>query len=95
MQLMSMPTLFYTVAVHGTFNDGGGEWWWPFRFLMIVFWIAVIAFTVRWIVWGRRRRGHSAMDTARGVLAERYARGEIDADEYRTRSEQLREIRLA
>jgi putative membrane protein len=89
---MDVPTVLYTMATFGSNNDGGAEWWWPFRILMIVFWIAVIGFTARWIVWGRRNRGMSAVDSARGVLAERYARGEIDADEYRQRSEQLRQV---
>jgi uncharacterized membrane protein len=30
------------------------------------------------------------MDRARGILAERYARGEIDAEEYRRRGDELR-----
>ncbi len=87
---MHMPTLLYMMATFGPPNGGGAEWWWPFRILMIVFWIAVIVFAVRWLAWGRRHRGPSAMDSARGILAERYARGEIDADEYRQRSDQLR-----
>lgn len=87
---MEMSTLLYTMGTYGPGNDGGGEWWWPFRILVILFWIAVIAFTVRWIIWGRRNRESSAMDTARGVLAERYARGEIDSEDYRQRSDQLR-----
>lgn len=87
---MDMSTLVYTMATFGPPDDGGAEWWWPFRILIILFWVAVIAFTVRWIVWGSRRRGPSVMDHARGILAERYVRGEIDADEYRQRSDQLR-----
>ena len=56
---------------------------------MLLIWIVVIFFVVRFVVRGRHR-DLSPMDRARGVLAERYARGEIDAEEYRQRSETLK-----
>lgn len=66
---------------------GGAGWWW---LVVLLFWLAVIAL----IVWAVRtgRDGTSAPDPnhdARRILAERYARGEIDADEYRERLEVL------
>lgn len=88
---MLIPILMYTMASFGPGDDAGGEWWWLARLFFIVLWITVIALVVRWIVWGRGRRHESSpMERARGILAERYARGEIDAAEYRQRSEELR-----
>ncbi|MFB3739418.1 MAG: SHOCT domain-containing protein [Candidatus Velamenicoccus archaeovorus] len=64
---------------------GGGPWFLVFP----LFWIGVLlllgfAFRRRW--GGPWRSGPTAED----VLAERYARGEIGADEYRQRLEVLR-----
>jgi uncharacterized membrane protein len=57
-------------------------------------WITDIALLVRFVFlrggcWGIGRRGPWP-DRARGILAERYARGEIGEDEYRMRLEHLR-----
>jgi len=45
-----------------------------------------------WFVVGRRcwHRPPSDIDRARGILAERFARGELTGEEYRERLEQLR-----
>ena len=68
---------------------------------MVLLWsllVLAIAATVRYL--GRDRREHSAAPppapptpppTAEQVLAERFARGEIDADEYRQRLDTLRQ----
>ena len=84
--------LIYTLSLasaNGPFNDGGGDFWflWP---LIPIFWIVVVALVLRFVVFRGRRNGTSPMDSARGILAERYARGEIDAEEYRRRSDELR-----
>lgn len=76
-------------TLHTFSNDGGGEWWWLGRLLMFLVWIVIVTLVIRWVVRGRHRQ-ESPMDRARGILAERYARGEIDAGEYRQRSDQLR-----
>ena len=62
----------------------GNAWW--MGLMMLVFWTAVIVL----IIWSVRSRsaGGSSVDsptTALDVLAERYARGEIDEEEYRLR----------
>jgi putative membrane protein len=65
-------------------HEAGG-WYWlgPFWFL---FWIVLIVVLWRFVPW-RRYRGRSV--DARTILAERFARGEIDAAEYRARREVL------
>ena len=66
-------------------NWSGWAWWWM-AIAMVLFWG-----TVAWVVVTLARRpSTSARRDARDVLDERYARGEIDAEEYRTRRETLR-----
>lgn len=84
---MDMLNLMQIAAIEGPYDDGGGEWWWIGRLVVFLLWAAVIFFAIRWFARGRHQ---DPMDRARGVLAERFARGEIDADEYRERSEQLK-----
>lgn len=68
-----------------------GDWhpgpWGP---LMLLLWAAVIGAVVWFVV--RRARPHERGGTERAsdILAERYARGELSAEEYRERLEQLR-----
>jgi putative membrane protein len=77
-----------TTLVASFSNDGGHGWWpvWP------LLWLLVIG-AVIWFV--ARRRGPSdrpqdGNDRAKGILAERFARGEISGEEYRERLDQLR-----
>ena len=60
---------------------------WPFPFLFPLFFFVVLLLVFG--PWRRRRRWHGP--TGEGVLAERYARGEIDEDEYRSRRQVLRD----
>jgi putative membrane protein len=73
---------------HG--HDGGvGTWLW--LAWMVLFWGGLLAAGVYFI---RRRPTHvDAGPDAEDVLAERYARGEIDDDEYRQRRAVLHEHR--
>jgi putative membrane protein len=71
-------------------HDGGG-WW----FFAPIFWIGVwivIIVAIRGLFWRRRRHWHwhNGGGGAFTVLAERYARGEIDEAEYRERLEVLK-----
>ncbi|HLI50941.1 MAG TPA: SHOCT domain-containing protein [Thermomicrobiaceae bacterium] len=90
-QLYSQMTLLATPA-HG-WGHGGGPWfWWP---LIPLVWVALIG----GVVWFAARRPHLGQATgtganvtgqapaqsARQILAERYARGEISTEEYQER----------
>ncbi len=67
---------------------GAGDWF-AMSFMMVVFW-GLLAVLVVWLI-RSTRNGHAstpgqptlpATTRADEVLAERFARGEIDADEY-------------
>lgn len=79
---LALATLLATHA-----QEGWEHGWWPVWPLL---WIGLIVAAV-W-VFGRRfrERPQNGAERARGILAERYARGEISGDEYRERLEQLR-----
>ena len=73
-------------------SDHGWGWWPLMPLVMLVFWAAVI-----WLVVTVVRHAstptsppHATAD-AEQTLAERYARGEIDEDEYRHRLDVLRQ----
>lgn len=66
-------------------NWSGWGWWWM-AIAMVLFWGAVALVVVLLV----RRPTSSTRRDAQDVLDERYARGEIDAEEYRTRREALR-----
>jgi putative membrane protein len=64
-------------------NDHGGYWFPLVPLLFLGFWIVVLV-TVG------RRWGSPQRQSGEAVLAERYARGEIDEGEYRERQAVLR-----
>jgi putative membrane protein len=75
------------------YGDGG---WHPWLVVlmwlgMVVFWGLVI-FGVVWFVRGSRQSGPTVLQPPEPerILQERFARGEIDADEYRHRLDVLR-----
>ncbi|GAA1488817.1 SHOCT domain-containing protein [Brachybacterium sacelli] len=74
----------------GPWMDGGGP---PFPFFLIpLFWLLVVIAVVLTVVLGRRRREIAAGRRAgERRLAERYAEGAIDEDEFRARRAVLRE----
>jgi putative membrane protein len=79
-------------------NDGWGAGTWLVMILMmLVFWgglIAVIVLAVRGSLRPARPTDTRGPEPdADELLAERYARGEIDEDEYRRRREVLRDRR--
>jgi putative membrane protein len=61
------------------------NWMWLWGGLMMVAWLVLIV-SVAWLISVRPgARSRMPTDRAREALAERYARGEIDAAEYRDR----------
>lgn len=82
----AQPVLAHAGPYHGGPGFGG--------FLMFLFWIVVIFLVVRFFVLrgGRPwRDGPGSTDRVHDILAERYARGEIDSEEFRARSQTLHE----
>jgi uncharacterized membrane protein len=72
-----------TLALNDHYGPGG---WWPIFWLLVIVGLLVFFAT-------RRRHWHEHAGTRSGHarLAERYAAGEIDDDEYRTRRAVLNE----
>lgn len=77
------------VLADGPWHGGYGP---PFPFLLFpLFWLLAIGGVITAIVLGRRRREALAGTRAgERVLAERFAQGEITAEDYRTRLAELR-----
>jgi len=69
------------------YGHGYGVWGWFFgTLMMLAFWGAVVWFVVR----ATSDRGpFTTRPTPEEILAERYARGDIDGDEYRRRLDEL------
>ena len=85
-----MNTLISIAAHDPGYYNGPGPWWPIFPIFWLVAFIAVILF----IGTMRRRRWHDhGPSTGRSRLAERFASGEIDEDEYRSRLAVLDENR--
>ncbi|MGI5204474.1 SHOCT domain-containing protein [Spirillospora sp. CA-108201] len=85
-------------AMHpGGWHDGDAPAFWPvFPITFGLFWLAVLG-TAFYLIRRRMHDGAAAaraaadpMTRARSVLAERFARGEIDEDEYHVRMSALR-----
>jgi putative membrane protein len=73
------------VATHHHWDDGGWFPWFPLVPLFFIgLWVLLFAFVFR------RRWRPAPAQSGESVLAERYARGEIDEAEYRRRREVLR-----
>jgi putative membrane protein len=81
--------------MHGWYDDGGGNWgvWLIMSMVMVAVWAILILALVmifRGVGWERRSVDHSPRPLARDILDERFARGEIDAEEYHARQAVLR-----
>ena len=83
-----MQTLTPLLASASGWHDGngwhGGHWWIVFPIL----WLLLIGGAIA-LLWRRGRGGGDGGDSPRRILGERFARGEIDAEEYRDRLAQL------
>jgi putative membrane protein len=76
----------FAPLVAGSHWDHGGFWWFPVTLL----WLVVLGAAIWFVVHNVRPRERSGVERARGILAERYARGEVSAEEYRDRLDELR-----
>jgi putative membrane protein len=68
-----------------------GAWGLGMMLMMLVFWglvIAGIVFAIRWLA--NTSRAAATADRALDILRERYARGEIDKDEFEAKKRDLR-----
>lgn len=69
--------------------DGDGPAFWPiFPILWFLFFVTFAYLVVRW---GRRNRAECGARSGQARLAERFAAGEIDEQEYRSRKAVLEE----
>lgn len=66
-----------------------GLWGVGMMLMMLVFWGVVIAGLVLAVRWLARRTGEGRSDSALEILRQRYARGEIDRDEFEARKRDL------
>jgi putative membrane protein len=88
-----VDTVLSLIATNHEHWSGPGPWWPVFPFLWLLLVIAVIS-TVGFL--GRRRWGrvqvHAAQRSGEARLAERFAAGEIDEQEYAARLATLRRL---
>jgi len=81
--------------MHDWYDDGGMGWggWVLMSMVMVAFWavlILAVVMIVRNVGWDRRPGDDAPRRGAQDILDERFARGEIDADEYHARRAALR-----
>ncbi len=93
-----MMALLERLPGHGDMGWGWGHHFLWGGLLMIVFWLLVIAAIVLLVrAFAGRHQAPARIETsatdAERILAERYARGEIDEQEYRARLTVLKEHR--
>ncbi|AGA68617.1 putative membrane protein (DUF2078) [Desulfitobacterium dichloroeliminans LMG P-21439] len=72
--------------------SGGGSWFWSVVMMavQVLFWVLIIWFGVSLFKKGNERTDSlSIRNDAMGILRERYARGEIDSEEFHRRKEDL------
>ena len=81
----------------GHMNGWGDGWMWLWGIAMMALFVVLIAWLLRAATGGTTTTGGTTQtpprvaptDRALEILAERYALGELTADEYRERTEQL------
>lgn len=78
---------------HNMMGWGGGMSWFG-QILMAAFWVAVIVgivFLIRWVILSSRAGGSQGgtADSAIEILKQRYARGEIDKQEFEQKKKDL------
>jgi putative membrane protein len=82
-------------AVLGQMHMYGGNAWWM-GLGMLLFWVVLIGVVAALVVALTRSGDRGAREDvgsrARDVLAERYAAGEIDTEEFQTRARELEKV---
>ena len=77
----------------GVYSTAQGDFWWMGASMIahLLFWIVVIYFTVKLINKYFHKANDSKVkeDTAIYILRERYAKGEIDSEEFKQRKAEL------
>lgn len=66
-----------------------GAWGFGMMFMMILFWVLVIIAVVLGIRWLLGQGKGSRSDSALEILRQRYARGEINKEEFETKKKDL------
>jgi len=84
--------------MHNFYGPGGysiaqGNFWWMGASMIVhlLFWIVVIYFTVKLVnIYFHKPNDFKVKeDTAMGILRERYAKGEINSEEFQQRKAEL------
>lgn len=98
---VSVEAVLILLRMHGI--DGGMGW--MFLLIMILFWILILLALAGGVYWlfsrlfggnsthssARETRAENPSEEALSILNERYARGEIDDEEYRNRKRNIQE----
>jgi putative membrane protein len=74
-------------------NGWGGGWMWLSGFVMMALFVVLLVWLIRGSAGIGRSPGpapNDPADQARGILAERYAKGDLSTEEYRERISELR-----
>jgi putative membrane protein len=69
-------------------NDAGWAGWLFMSLVMLIFWGSLVAIVV-WLIRQPQRSGGDAKPSATSILEERFARGEIDEEEFHKRRDTL------
>jgi putative membrane protein len=69
-------------------NGWGAGNWLLMSFIMLLFWTLLVGFII-WAIRGHDAAPRQDANQARRILDECFARGEIDAEDYRTRRDHL------
>ncbi len=85
-----LPVATLLAQWHDRMMDGGGGHWWVWGLFMMIFMVGIVALVVWLIVRSSHGGAGGPSSSAREILSERFARGEIDADEYHDRLSKLR-----
>ena len=88
-----MNALFAQTGDQDHMNGWGGSWMWLWGVVMMALFVALIVWLVRTRTGSAgsgQRQTVESTERARGILAERLAKGELSSEEYRERLDALR-----